>query len=95
MIKSVGERDYSGQEISHLLLGLPLYKCTYSFVPLSLDGGYLITTTNSNPAESAVNLPILDTCSQRSRYSNTPNIMEMNLRDFTTTYSRHNHKLKR
>ena len=34
MIQSVGERDFSAQETAHLLLSLPLYSCTYSFVTI-------------------------------------------------------------
>ena len=29
MIKSIGERDFSAQGTAHMLLGLPLYSCTY------------------------------------------------------------------
>ena len=39
MIKTVGERDYGAQETAHLLFSLPLYRCTYNFVTLSLDEG--------------------------------------------------------
>ena len=37
MIKSIGERDFSAQEAAHMLLGLPLYSCTYTFVTVHLD----------------------------------------------------------
>lgn len=39
MIQSVGERDFSAQETAHLLLILPLYRCSYSFITLSGGGG--------------------------------------------------------
>ena len=38
MIQVAGERDMGAQETAHLLLQEPLYRCTYSFVPVSLDG---------------------------------------------------------
>lgn len=37
MIKSIGERDFSAREAAHMLLGLPLYSCTYTFVTVHLD----------------------------------------------------------
>ena len=37
LINSVGERDYSAQETSHLLLQLPMYRASRDFVYLSLD----------------------------------------------------------
>lgn len=42
IIQSVGERDFSVQETAHLLIRLPLYRCTYNFITLSLNGGNLI-----------------------------------------------------
>jgi len=38
MIKSVGERDYSIQEVMHHLLSLKLYSSTYSVISASLEG---------------------------------------------------------
>ncbi|PKY36130.1 hypothetical protein RhiirB3_458091 [Rhizophagus irregularis] len=37
LIHTVGERDYSAQEICHLLLQLPLYHCSRNFVCLNLN----------------------------------------------------------
>ena len=37
-VQSVGERDYSAQEICHLLLQLPMYNASKDFIVLSLDG---------------------------------------------------------
>ena len=38
MISSVGERDFSAQETCHLLLQLPMFRASWDFVLLSLDG---------------------------------------------------------
>lgn len=38
LISSVGERDYSAQKTCHLLLQLPMFKASWDFVILSLDG---------------------------------------------------------
>ena len=62
MIQSVGERDFSAQETAHLLLSLPLYRCTYSFVTINLDGGRQIRDNLSDfqEDEPALNLSLLD-----------------------------------
>ena len=38
LINSVGERDFSAQETCHLLLQLPMFKASWDFIVLSLDG---------------------------------------------------------
>lgn len=38
LIHTVGDRDYSAQETCHILLQLPMYKCSRDFIILSLDG---------------------------------------------------------
>ncbi len=95
MMKSVGERDFSAQETAHLLLSLPLYQCTYSFVTLSLDGGHLITTDSTcDSGNSVVNPSMLDMYSHRSddKYSD---IINLNLLGFAASYSVYNSELKR
>ncbi len=37
ILRSVGERDFSSQETTHMLLSLPLVSCAYGFAALSLD----------------------------------------------------------
>lgn len=36
LMSTIGERDYSAQEVSHVLMGLPLYRCSREFVKLSV-----------------------------------------------------------
>ena len=38
LIHTVGDRAYSAQETCHILLQLPMYKCSRDFIVLSLDG---------------------------------------------------------
>lgn len=38
MIRTAGERDYSAQETSHMLLSLPLVSSSYNFITVSLNG---------------------------------------------------------
>lgn len=37
ILSTIGERDYSAQEVSHVLMGLPLYKCSRSFVKVCIQ----------------------------------------------------------
>lgn len=42
LLSSVRERDFSAQEVCHLLLQLPLYKASRDFVVLRLDGSRVL-----------------------------------------------------
>ena len=42
LLNSIGERDFSEQEMCHLLLQLPMFKAARDFVVLSLDGSHAI-----------------------------------------------------
>lgn len=87
MIKSVGERDFGAQETAHLLLSLPLYRCTYNFITLSLDGGQLVST-DGDTSDPAIQPSLINVYSQRIKHSGSiPNIMSLNLLQFTSTYS--------
>jgi len=86
MIKTVGERDYGAQETAHLLLGLALYRCTYNFVTLSLDGEQLVSTDGS-ASDPAICPSMIDVYSQRARYIQSfTNIMSLNLLKFADTF---------
>lgn len=37
LLHTVAERDFSAQETCHILLGLPLYKCSRRFITLNLS----------------------------------------------------------
>src|SRR5699024_9320217 len=36
VLKTVGERDYSAQEVMHILMGWPMHSCSRKFVTLSI-----------------------------------------------------------
>lgn len=36
LMSTVGERDYSAQEVAHILMGWPLYKCSRTFINISI-----------------------------------------------------------
>ena len=37
-MRTVGERDFSAQETTHMLLSLPLVSCSFNFITISLNG---------------------------------------------------------
>jgi len=86
LIQSVGERDFSAQETAHLLLSLPLYRCTFNFVTVSLDGNRKVRpVTNASGSEDlATELSLLDTYAIRmEHYSTTfPDVISLNLVQF-------------
>lgn len=71
LINSVGQRDYSSQETCHILLQLPMYKASRSFVVLCLDGSCAVELDIEAHAATAPS--ILDyylACSFNSVFSN-------------------------
>ena len=101
MLRFVGERDFSAQETAHLLLSLPLYSCTYSFVCVSLDGSSAIQTqTNTNGAQSAqqsaTETSLLERYANRSEVESTfQGITTLNLCTFVATYTVYHGELRR
>jgi hypothetical protein len=88
MIQVVGERDFGAQETAHILQSLPLYSCTFNFVSLSLDGGRQVRTNTQTPHDKSTNPSMLETYMTRMQYlDNFPNIMSLNILEFTATYT--------
>ena len=59
LINSVGERDYSAQETCHLLLQLPMFKASWDFIVLSLDGSCAVQE-QLDKGQPATALSIID-----------------------------------
>ena len=55
MLKTVGQIDYSIQEVMHHLLSLKFVSATHEVVTASLDGSRRIQMTNSNTFCSPIN----------------------------------------
>lgn len=93
MLRVVGERDFSAQETAHMLKGLPLYSCTYSFVCISLDGSCAIQTEaidqdDQTAQQAATNLSLFDCYANRAKYDSTfPGITLLNLCTFVARYT--------
>ena len=83
LINTVGERDYSAQETSHLLLQLPMFKASRDFIILSLDGSRAVED-HLEEGQRATALSIADHYIGRpdSSHFNT-----MTLLDFARQYS--------
>ena len=87
MIKSIGERDFSAQETAHMLLGLPLYSCTYSFVTISLDNSRSIAIHEISPcAEISTKLTTIDFYAKRLQVIECQHVAQMNLLTFSCHY---------
>ena len=70
MIQVAGERDIGSQETAHMLLGKPLYSCTYSFLCVSLDGSRRVRTgddDDENQGDQALDPSVLDHYATRAR----------------------------
>ena len=83
LINTIGERDYSAQETCHLLLQLPMYKASRSFITLSLDGSRAVES-NVQEGERATAHSVLD------HYTSRPSTTQFNtttILDFTRQYT--------
>ena len=63
IIQFAGERGMGSQETAHLLLGKPLYSCSYSVLCVSLDGRRRVRTgedDDENRGDKALDPSVLD-----------------------------------
>ena len=98
MIKSIGERDFSAQETAHMLLGLPLYSCTYTFTTLCLDNSRTITIhSNVSSSEMSTTLSIIDFYAKRKDLETLDEHIttDMNLLQFCSQYHVYQNKLRK
>ena len=90
MIQVAGERDIGSQETAHMLLGKPLYSCTYSFLCVSLDGSRRVRTgdeDDENQGDQALDPSVLDHYATRANWQeNNPGILNLNLVQFASAY---------
>ena len=94
MIKSVGQRDYSIQEVMHHLLSLKCVSATYEVINASLDGSRRIQIVRDKEYCTAPSM--LDIYAERRKYMKTfPSILECNFVQFTSTYINKGSKLEK
>ena len=85
MIQVPGEYDMGAQETAHLLLQEPLYRCTYSFVPVSLDGNRRINHEHLN--SEALDESLINLYAQRAKWERRfTGISELNFMQFAIKY---------
>ena len=83
LIHTIGDRDYSAQETCHILLQLPMYKCSRDFIVLSLDGSRAVEDCVQD--DGRVTAPsTLDHYLVRPA---TPVFNKMTLLEFTQSYT--------
>ena len=81
-MKSLGQRDYSAQEVMHHLLSLKLVSSSFKVVPVSLDGSRRVKN-NPKDGDCVTNDSLLDTYAKRKQYAKTfPNILSLNFITF-------------
>ena len=96
MIKSIGERDFSAQEAAHMLLGLPLYSCTYTFVTVHLDEMKTVEI-HREPSRTVMStkLSIVEFYAQRAQSEPTnQTVNQMNLLQYSRRFYVQNNSVK-
>ena len=79
MVRAVGERDFSSQETAHMLLSLPLFSCSYSFVAVSLYDSQLVER-NEQTGQLTLQQSLL------KEYADRQVAHDLNLYQFMTHY---------
>ena len=93
IMKSLGQRDFSAQEVMHRLMSLKLVSSSFVVVPISLNGSRRISRSLSD-GELVTNESLLDIYAIREKHAeNIPDIMLLNFIDFATKYKVVNKKL--
>ncbi|XP_066922146.1 uncharacterized protein [Clytia hemisphaerica] len=83
MMRSVGLRDMSVQEVCHQILGLKYYSSSYEVYCMSLDGSRQVELVDG---EVSTKKSHLDIYAFREDYSSDPRISEMNFIQFHANY---------
>ncbi|CAB4018424.1 ATP-dependent DNA helicase PIF1 [Paramuricea clavata] len=88
VLKTLGERDYSTQEVMHHLFSSKLHSSSFNVVPVSLNGSRRVHTNHSvhNDNISCTSNSPLDVYANRQHYDSSPEAMNLNFVQFTTKY---------
>ena len=94
VLKTVGQRDYSIQEVMHHLLSLKFVSATHEVVTASLDGSRRIQMTSSNTFCTVQSM--LDAYAGREQYiQSQPDIVEYSFLKFVSIFTIKASKLQR
>ena len=95
MMKALGERDVSAQEVMHQLLSSKFYSSSFKVLPVSLDGSRKLKKQQSE-AEVLTDESVLDVYAQRERFcSKVSDIISMNLVQFVTNFKVKSNKIEK
>lgn len=93
VMKSLGQRDFSAQEIMHHLMSQKLVSSSFNVIPVSLNGSRKIKT-HSPDGDVVTNDSLLDVYAKRAQYAETiPDIISLNFISFATKYKLVKNKL--
>ena len=86
VMKSLGERDYSAQEIAHHLMPLKLHSSLFKVIPVSLNGSRRVRDISCvSEGDSCTDYSLLDVYANREQYSTSLEVINMNFVQFATT----------
>ena len=93
LLKTVGQRDYSIQEVMHHLLSIKFVSATHEVITASLDGSRRVHLKANNQICTAPSL--LDTYAERYKYLKVdPQLLEYNFFKFASMFTFNASKLK-
>ncbi len=93
MMKAVGQRDMSVQEVMHQLLSIKLFSSSFQVITASLEGSCKVKTIRNNVIETEPSL--LDQYARRCLFkSQFPFIVNCNFLQFASNYIVSNQKPK-
>ena len=93
LLKTVGQRDYSIQEVMHHLLSIKFVSATHEVITASLDGSRRVHLKANNQICTAPSL--LDTYAERYKYLKVdPQLLEYNFFKFASMFTFKASKLK-
>ena len=94
MIQVAGDRDMAVQETAHMLLGLPLVGCTYSFITICLENSRKVNLDADAEAGDVLQKTVLQEYGERttvkSRYTG---LSQLNLMQYVSQYSKYKGEL--
>ena len=94
MMKSVGQRDYSIQEVMHHLLSLKCVSSTFDVITASLDGSRRIQMAPNKEFCTAPS--VLDIYAEREKHLKTfPEILKYNFMQFVSLFTQKGAKLQK
>ena len=92
MMRAVGLRDMSIQEVCHQILKLKLYSCSFEVVTISLDGSRKVDNVDG---ELITRQSMLDLYAKRENLTNDLAIRNSNFINFFSNYYVKNNKIKK